>query len=343
VQDSFTLDEADLSLINVMQIAPRATWTEVGKVLGVNAVTATRRWERLSSYGVAWVTAYPSLSWWTECNCLAFIEVDCEPTARQQVVDTLAHVPQVASVSQLASGRDLFLVTLFTDLQALSHFVLDHVSRLPGVRATRTHTATHFYSEGNKWRLQALSPDQRTHLTRYTRHNPAKDDAFPASGRDLLLALGPDGRRTIADLAHLTSHNVSTTRRRLERLIRSNLVSFRCEVSDVISGWPVSAYFWARVPPQDLDKIAHSLLTLPEIRMCAAITGTDNLLVIVWLRSLGDSQRLEAKLAERIPTLTLVERAIVLRTTKRMGRLLDGRGRSTGTVPINPWAHHPGT
>ncbi|MFJ8363572.1 Lrp/AsnC family transcriptional regulator [Streptomyces sp. NPDC093984] len=343
MQDSFILDEADLSLINVMQIAPRATWTEVGKVLGVNAVTATRRWERLSAHGVAWVTAYPNLSWWTEHNCLAFIEVDCEPSARQQVVDTLAHVPQVASVSQLAGGRDLFLVTLFTDLQALSRFVLDHVSRLPGVRATRTHTATHFYSEGNKWRLQALSPDQRAHLTRHAPHSPARDDAFPASGRDVLLALGPDGRRTVADLAHLTSNTVSTTRRRLERLIRSGLASFRCEVSDVISGWPVSAYFWARVPPRDLDKIAQSLLTLPEIRMCAAITGTDNLLVIVWLRSLGDSQRLETKIAERIPTLTLVERAIVLRFTKRMGRLLDGQGRSTGAVPIDPWAHHPGT
>ncbi|GHK05687.1 hypothetical protein SY2F82_74840 [Streptomyces sp. Y2F8-2] len=74
-------------------------------------------------------------------------------------------------------------------------------------------------------------------------------------------------------------------------------------------------------------------------RADGVVSGT----VIVWLRSLGDSQRLETKLAERIPTLTLVERAIVLSTTKRMGRLLDGRGRGTDAVPIHPWAHHPST
>ncbi|MGR4848920.1 Lrp/AsnC family transcriptional regulator [Streptomyces sp. LARHCF252] len=134
---------------------------------------------------------------------------------------------------------------------------------------------------------------------------------------------------------------MSTTRRRLERMIRGGLVSFRCEVSDVISGWPVNAHFWARVPPHELDRISQALVALPEIRMCAAITGTDNLLVIVWLRSLGDSQRLEARLAERFPTLTLTERAIVLRMPKRMGWLLDGHGRSTRPVPVNPWDDLP--
>ena len=48
---------------------------------------------------------------------------------------------------------------------------------------------------------------------------------------------------------------------------------------------------------------ARQLVTLPEIRMCAAVTGTDNLVVIVWLRSLGDSQRLEEVLAHRFPAL----------------------------------------
>jgi hypothetical protein len=112
-------------------------------------------------------------------------------------------------------------------------------------------------------------------------------------------------------------------------------------VSDIISGWPVIAYFWARVPAHELDRIAQALLALPEIRMCAAITGTDNLLVIVWLRSLGESQRLETRLAERFPTLTLTERAIVLRMSKRMGRLLDSHGRCTSPVPVNPWADIP--
>src|SRR5438874_12452340 len=110
MQDSFNLDEADLSLIHVLQIAPRATCTEIGKVLGMNPVTAARRWERIRADGLAWVTAYPKLSVWAERNCLAFLEVDCEPSTRHHVVDALMRVPQAASVSQVGSGRDLFLI-----------------------------------------------------------------------------------------------------------------------------------------------------------------------------------------------------------------------------------------
>ncbi|GAA2606112.1 Lrp/AsnC family transcriptional regulator [Streptomyces tubercidicus] len=341
MRDSFTLDEIDLAVINVMQIAPRATWKEVGKVLGISAATAARRWAALTTHGIAWVTAYPSLSVWSERHFLAFIEVDCEPSDRGCVVDALVEVPQVVSISQVASGRDLFLTLLVPDLQSLSRFTLDHISQLPGVRGTRTYTATHFYSEGSKWRLRALSPAQRGHLTRYAPSTPASAGGFPDACRDLLLHLSADGRRTIAELAELTATSVATTRRRLERLIRDGLVSLRCDISDSISGWPVCAHLWARVPPNDLDRIAQTLLTLPEIRMCAAITGTDNLLVVVWLRSLADSQRLESRLAERYPTLTLTERAIVMRTTKRMGHILDTAGRTTHTIPVNPWAELP--
>ncbi|MEW2395785.1 hypothetical protein [Streptomyces sp. NPDC046862] len=78
-------------------------------------------------------------------------------------------------------------------------------------------------------------------------------------------------------------------------------------------------------------------------RDSASPAGTDNLLVIVWLRTLGDSQRLETKIAEGFPTLSLSERAVVLRMTERMGRVLDHQGRTTHAVPINPWAGTPPT
>jgi len=100
----------------------------------------------------------------------------------------------------------------------------------------------------------------------------------------------------------------------------------------------VIATFWAQVPAHELETTARVLVNLPEIRLCAAVTGTDNLVATVWLRSLGDSHRLETALAERCPALRLTERAVVLRQSKRMGRLLDDDGRSTGVVPINPSA-----
>ena len=47
--------------------------------------------------------------------------------------------------------------------------------------------------------------------------------------------------------------------------------------------------------------------------------------------------RLELTISAKLPQLTVVDRLIVLRTVKRMGRLLDESGRAVGVVPINLW------
>jgi DNA-binding Lrp family transcriptional regulator len=333
--DSFTLDEVDQGLVNVLQIEPRVSWAVAGQALGINAATAGRRWKRLQDAGLARVITYPRLSDWARHRCMAIVEVDCEPAAREAVIESVIRVPRIASTTIASSGRDLTLTVLTVDLAALSDLVLRELNRLLGVRGTRTHIVTRLYSEGNKWRLDALDPAQRALLVRQVPRSPGQ--VLAEADRDLLAALG-DGRRTFAELAALTSTSVSTARRRLARTIREQTLAFRCETAQPLFGWPVSANFWTKVPPNELDAIARKLIALPEIRMCAAVTGVDNLLVTLWLRSLADSQRFEEQLARQVPSLVLSDRTITLRTVKRMGCLLDEAGRSTSVIPVDPWS-----
>jgi DNA-binding Lrp family transcriptional regulator len=155
--------------------------------------------------------------------------------------------------------------------------------------------------------------------------------------REVLRALD-DGRRPAAEIAARTGRSGSTVRRWLGEMVDGRLLSLRCEVAQPITGWPISATFWARVPPDELDRTATALTELPEVRLCAAVTGADNLVMTLWLRSLGDVQRLEAELARRLPALTLTDRAVTLRAVKRMGCLVDETGRITEVVPVDPWA-----
>ena len=76
MQDSAELDEVDLALVNALQLQPRAPWALVGDVLGINPVTAARRWARLESEGLAWISAYPPI---TPHQANAFVEIACEP------------------------------------------------------------------------------------------------------------------------------------------------------------------------------------------------------------------------------------------------------------------------
>jgi DNA-binding Lrp family transcriptional regulator len=325
------LDETDRALVNVLQVAPRAPWAEVGAALGIDPSTAARRWARLSDTGLARIVAYPRLAGWARHRCLAFVEVDCDPAARAEVIDELARTPQIASVTVASSGRDLYLTVLTPSLAALSAMVLG----LTGVR-TRTHLVTRLFTEGNSWRLDALSTDQRAAL------HPLPDTAgaLPFADRDVLLAL-TDARRTAAQVAAHLGVSTSTARRRVTRQLRAGTLSLRCETAQPVTGWPVSASFWAHVRPHELPAIATRLTTLPEIRMCAAVTGTDNLVISLWLRSIADSQRFEEQLSTQFPTLTVTDRTIELRAVKRMGCVLDDTGRSTTVIPVDPWAERP--
>jgi len=336
VQDSFTPDETDLRLVHAMQAAPRATWHELGRALGIDPVTVARRWQVLADAGFARVTAYPEVRLWAEDHCNAFIEIDVEPTHRAHAVEVLSRIPQVVSISIISSGRDLFLTLLTPDLPTLSHVVLHRLHALPGLRRTRTHTVTTVYGEGNHWRLGALEPQRRARAV--PPGLPAGSRAvWKPHHREVLRALD-DGRRPAAEIAVRTGKSGSTVRRWLNEMVDGRLLSLRCEVAQPITGWPIAATFWARVPPDELDRTASALTELPEVRLCAAVTGADNLVMTLWLRSLGDVQRLEAELARRLPALTLTDRAVTLRAVKRMGCLLDETGRITDVVPIDPWA-----
>jgi DNA-binding Lrp family transcriptional regulator len=331
VQDVLRSDEMDLKLVHALQAAPRATWHEIGRSLRSDPATAARRWQGLVEAGAARVTAYPEVRLWAKDHCNAFIELDLEPTARAHAIEALSHVPQIVSISIISSGRDLFLTVLTPDLATLSRVVLRQLQQLPGLRGTRTHVVTTVYGEGNDWRLGALEPQQRP------QKSPASGTVWKDQHRVVLRALA-DGRTTAAEIAARTTRSGATIRRRLNEMIEGGLLSLRCEVAQPITGWPITATFWARVPPDELDRTATLLTGLPEVRLCAAVTGADNLLMTLWLRSLGDIQRLEVELARRLPALTLTDRAVTLRAVKRMGCLLDDDGWITDVVPIDPWA-----
>lgn len=340
MQNSRGLDETDLALVHALQIKPRASWALVGEALGINPVTAARRWERLRSDRLAWVASYPGPGL-APRYVVAFVEVDCEPPARNDIVATLARDPRIATIEVIAGGRDLFLTVFAADLPSLSRLTLDELSHLDGVRGTRTQLGTGIYAHGAGWRLDALSPAQQQMISAET--TPPVGVPTPAdSDRAMLVALGSDGRQSATELAGLTVTSPSTARRRLDRIMRHRLIAFRCEVANVISGWPVIAHFWAKSPPRDTEHVVRSLATVPEVRLCATVTGESNLLITVWLRSLGDSQRIESELARQFPELTLHDRAVSLRIAKRMGWLLDDSGRALDVIPADPW-HNPAT
>lgn len=327
------LGELDLAIVNALQIQPRAPWALVGQALGVDAVTVARRWKRLTDSGAAWVDGY--LVPTADGRVLAQVEIVTEAAQASRVAQLLAHDVQAMSVKQTSGARDILAIVWAYDLDGLVDYIGERIALCPGVRSTRSHVVTAAPFEGSRWRLRSLSADQRALL------RPPERQPFPAEplrplDRRIVVALGEDGRMPLKQLAERTGTSVATARRRLNQLLSAGQLVLRCSLARPLTGWPVSAVYFASVPAEHLEAASTSLRTLPELRLCAITAGPHNLILDVWLRGVHDVHRLEAHLEQEMAHLRfrVDDRAVVLRTEKNVGRVLDRRGYSVTAVPM---------
>lgn len=337
-QKSVMLSESDLALVNALQIWPRAPWSAVAASLGVRSADAVaRRWDRLASRGDAWTTAYFNPQSGDEC--VALVTLRCRPGTKERVAATLADDPCCLSVEITTGSQDLLLTIAAANLESLNAYLGRRLEQIPGLTRTTTALATHFYSEAANWRLHALGTSAHAALDPgIERQQPGTSITFSALDRRLARLLSANGRATYAELAQEAGTSQATARRRITAMLRSRVLSLRCEVAAQLVGLPVTATLRGRVAALDVDRVAAGLSGRAPVRMCATVTGEHNLLATMWLPSISAVQQFEQLVARNFPSFAVHDTLVNLRTVKRMGRLLDDSGRATGVVPMRPWS-----
>lgn len=322
--------EDDLALIHALQIAPRARWTDLAPVLEAHPTSLAARWERLRSAGVAWVTGH--LVGDPQEMSLSFLEVDCDMRRREAIAAALTQVPQVATVEHSASDRSLLLTVLTESFQVLGEVVIGRITELPGVLGYRSAMSTRLHQGGYAWRLGVLNTRQRAQLHRLVA--PAGHATpLPESHRALLAQLAANGRVTAAEIARSLGRNPATVQRQLSKVLGANVLSFRCEIAQRYSGFPVSCQWSARVPADAHLQAARALAAMPQVRLAASTTGGANFIIVMWLRSVAEVMDVELALTQRIPRIELLRSTIILRATKRVGWLLNPDSTGIGPAP----------
>ncbi|ANZ14065.1 AsnC family transcriptional regulator [Streptomyces noursei ATCC 11455] len=335
-----SLDHVDQALVHALQITPRASWTRIGSVLGLDAVTVARRWNRLVETGAAWISCHPApVLAASGQGCLAFVEIDCAPGRLLDVARALAAAPHVVALSHVTGDRDLQLNVMARDPAMLSRWVTHDLAALDGVRAARTHLAGPVHTEGSRWRLRALGRHQVARLAADASRHRTDTPAFVLDELDqqLVTALSVDGRATYRALAEQCGAGPDTVRRRVQRLFAADMLHARCEVARPLSEWPVTVSFWGQVPAARLREVTRRVTGMREVRLCASVISRHNLHLVAWVRSLDDAQRFEVRLAERAADLTVTERAVALWHMKHGGHLLDEEGYRVGVTPLALW------
>ena len=330
------ISEEDLKLINALQIAPRISWSDAAGILGAHATTLAARWDRLKAAGSAWVTAHAIGD--PKQMCLALVDVDCEMTRRSEVTAALVAIPEVVTVEEAASNRDLMLTVITPSLAQFSDVVLAQLKEIPGLTKYQSSLCTRLHSGGYAWRLNVLDKSQMAALHALAgpeASGPGGQSApLPPSHLELIPFLARDGRAAAADIARVLGRNPATVQRQLNRVLASQMLSFRCEIAQKYSGYPVSCQWFANVPPGQHEAAAAELRTFRSVRLSASTTGRTNFVILMWLHSLADVMNAEQALQLRIPGIELVESVVVLSSAKRVGWTLNPDSTATGAVVV---------
>lgn len=322
----------DLELVHALQIAPRATWSQLGAALGRHPTTLAARWDRLRADGRTWVTAHLGTSG-TE-GCATFIGLECRPGRRGEVLERLCAVPEIGTVEESARAWDVRLTVLTRSWQQMTRDVVPLVRADPAILRAQVTVVTRLYVTGGNWRLDVLTPEQQRRVAALRPEALRPPGTTPPRFEEMMAVLQRDGRATAAEIAKATGTHPTTAARHLRQAIETGLVALRCELAQEHSGYPVSCQWYVRVPPAQLEAAVRYLRSYRTLRLCASTTGDTNLTFLLWLRTPGDILDVEAGLQSAAPGVQVVESDVGVRTHKRMGWMLREDSTANGEVVV---------
>ncbi|MFE5008751.1 Lrp/AsnC family transcriptional regulator [Streptomyces sp. NPDC056696] len=334
MHDMARLDNLDRRVVHALQVNPRASWAQVGAVLGIDPVTAARRWGRLRDEGIAWMTAYATSV--GDQGPMALVEIESAGQSLE-IATRLVDDPECATIDITSGGRDLLLTVASRDRAALTGYLLQRIGTLDRIRAIRTHLVTRVITEGAGWRLNSLTDAEQSRLRESTDASArAHPRALTEDEHAVLAGLVTDGRAPTAKLAERTGLSPRRVRDLVRDLLRSERLTLRTELQAEASGWPIYAWFFLRVPASAANTISPRLGSLTEVRTVLQIAGPCNVIMAVWLKELTDVSKLEAAIESQLRDVEIVDRSVVLQAAKRTGVVLDPTGRRLRNIPIKP-------
>lgn len=319
------IGETDRALVHSLQVAPRAKWSALARVLDMGAESLETRWKRLSAWRIAWLAPVLNRGF-TNQGCVAYVGALCQPALIEQVTEKLASTPEVLSVEVTTGTYDLILTIASSDLGSMTTCLLDRIDKTDGLTRSHAMLATTLFKDGSQWQLQSLSKQQITDLKTMVPRTGPRESAMSAVDYKLWNALVRDARMSFTDLGAAAEVSRNTAQRRVDNMLRTNRFAIRCDVSAPAFGWPIIVSFGIDVEPGELEAVGKGIASMRPVRLVAAIADRPNLWVTSWLRSLDDVLRFETMLMKQFGCIRIVNRAVNLRSRKRMGTLLDCDG-----------------
>ncbi|GAA3719015.1 Lrp/AsnC family transcriptional regulator [Nonomuraea antimicrobica] len=311
------MDVLDRRLIAALQVSPRASWGDIGRAVGEHERTVARRLQRLIADGVVRVTAiYDDLR--TGHGRPVHLHVQVRPGTAAQVAKALADRPDTRSVYSLTGAADLGCELVSPSREDLHRILTAQISDIDGVLKTQTQVVLHTFRTVAEWHAPFLTEQEVAELRPPPPPEclPDEDGLSPLE-EEIASLLAADGRIAFTAVAERLELSVPTARRRVTSLIERRLLLPRAEVEPALLGLEVEAMLWLKVRPHGLDSVGRRLAAHPDVRYCAATTGTHSLIVQVVAAHEAALYRFMTGVVGRYDEITDVDLTLITRAHKR--------------------------
>ncbi|MFJ3777978.1 Lrp/AsnC family transcriptional regulator [Streptomyces sp. NPDC090075] len=324
------LDETDRRIAAALVAAPRASWREVARVLGLSERTVVRRVALLYADGTLRATVVRNPARFPRLVPVV-LRIRCRPHRIRQVAQALARRPDTVWVDILGGGDEISTVFFLDGTEARNTLLLRDLPATEAVGTWTAHTLLRVFPTAFRWTAGLLTPAELAGL--------APDPAAPGAPPDppvpqdidsaLIAALTEDGRATYTDLARRAGTTALTARRRLDALMAGLVLRPATELDLALLGARTEALLWIAVRPGALQETAATLSTHPHVRFCAATTGPANLVVAVAAADLDALYTFLTGTVGPLEGITAIDTTPLLATVKRTG-LIRHSGQGQG-------------
>jgi DNA-binding Lrp family transcriptional regulator len=311
------VDVLDRRLVAALQVNPRASWGEIGRAVGEHERTVARRLQRLFSDGMVRVTAiYDDLR--SGHGRPAHLHVEVRPGTAAQVARALADRPDTRSVYALTGAADLACELVAPARDELHDVLSGPISEIDGVLQTRTQVVLHTFMTVAEWHAPYLTERELAELRPAPPPGSLPDhDGLSPLEQEIAELLAADGRIAFTSIAERLDISLPTARRRVASLLERRVLLPRAEVEPALLGLEVEAQLWLRVRPHGLDLVGQTLAAHPNVRYCAATTGTHSVIVQVAVAHEAGLYRFLTGVVGLLDEITDVDVILITRAYKR--------------------------
>ncbi|UUX57891.1 AsnC family protein [Glutamicibacter halophytocola] len=332
MQKSSIGSELDLAILGSLEVHPRVEFSKLALVLGVSSATVARRWEFLQSEGLAWTTVIPGARF-LETGWSAFMTIECEPEREEELAEALCAEPAFGTVALITHHRQFHIDCFASSHNAGMEKLQTTLRNLPGVRSRHISPISRIYRQANEWSSGTLAVAEKQQIS----DSESADLPYfrpDELDSEIVKMLFVDARQSWQHLAQMLSVSAQTVQRRVQKLIASGFIAFRCDSGRLTSaGLQDFNIIWS-VPPADVDRVGQILANDPACRVSARMIASSNLAATFWLRDFKAAHEHEMTVQKLAPQSFVQERFVALKTLKRGGQILDDAGRRVGCIAI---------